>query len=255
MKQRRNPIRKTSIQRVLASMRGIIGMMMVLMMTVVHAPAFAFDPLNPNAANQEAQDERKARIEDLKKLKKAKRPITPEEAAASTYTPAQWQARLIEFAETVSPEPDALAKEFGVTWDITLRPNKDAPASPFRYFKSKSVNWKFEKSQTDFIFASEVSVNYFDSETAINSLSLLLPASRERCINFNVLHKHFSASPWKYVVKQSIYGGHHPQEIYYEKLAESGSTRVSMQAASGSNCLYFYAVRRSRVATTQGGRR
>ncbi len=175
-------------------------------------------------------------------------------APAFTYTPTQWQARLIEFAETVSPEPDALAQEFGVTWDIALRPNKDAPSSPYKYYKSKTVNWKFEKSPTDFVFASDMSVHFSD-EIVLNSISLLLPASRERCINFDALHKYFSAHPWKYVVKQNIMGSHHPLNIYYEKAAERGVTRVSMQKASGSSCLYFYALTRYRSVTPEGVQR
>jgi hypothetical protein len=171
--------------------------------------------------------------------------VAPASAPASTYSPAQWQIRLIEFAETVSPDPEALAQEFGVNWDVTVRPNKEMPSTPFTYFKSKSINWKFEKSPTDFVYASEISVNFSD-ESTYQSLSLLLPASREKCLDFDALHKYFSAAPWKYVAKQSIYGGHHPQEIYYEKTTDSSSTRVSMQKASGSSCLYFYAVTRYR---------
>lgn len=169
-------------------------------------------------------------------------PVNPI-APASTYTPAQWQTRLIEFAETISPEPDALSQEFGVTWDIKLRPNKELQASQNKYFKSKSVSWKFEKSPTDFVFATQISVSFTD-EIRANAISLSLPASRERCINFDALRKYFAASPWKYVAKDSIYGHHHPMNIYYEKMTGSASTRVSMQKASGSNCLVFYAVTR-----------
>jgi hypothetical protein len=170
----------------------------------------------------------------------------PAPAPASTYSPAQWQTRLIEFAETVSPEPEALAQEFGVTWDVTLRANKEAPSTPLKYLKSKSSSWKFEKGETDVVYSSVFSVNFSD-ETTNNSLSLLLPASRERCIDFNAMHQYFSVSPWKYVVKPNILGGQHPLNIYYEKQTESGLTRVSMQKTSGSSCLYFYAVTRYRV--------
>jgi hypothetical protein len=71
MKFARNLIFTASFWRVIAWLRGTIGVAAVLMGMSLCAPANAFDPIGSAQMSQETPEERKARISERKKQKKA----------------------------------------------------------------------------------------------------------------------------------------------------------------------------------------
>lgn len=126
-------------------------------------------------------------------------------SVAAGYSVERMGQRLQELAENPFPSPEALAEEFG-----------DVP------------NY------------SSVALRDFGTH---ESLSLTFDP-RALCVRADVLSSSLSEAPWTFRRRNSPFGDHYPANVYHERTVGDRVVRVSMEPASGYNCIGWFSINR-----------